>query len=121
MREQREKEEKAAKLAAKTTAGRPTAEKRVVPKPAEAGDARAAAIETAQAEGTVAAAIAAPVDPKKALIEAAIERARKQREAAAPKNTENLTEAQKAEIAEIEARRAKIREMAKTHDEDALN
>ena len=64
------------------------------------------------------AAAPAP-DPKKALIEAAIERARKQREAIAPKNTENLTEAKKAEIAEIEARRAKIREIAKTHDEDS--
>ena len=119
LREEREQQEKAAKLAAKTAAGRQSAEKRVVPKPSAVADARPAAIEAAHAEGTVAPAPAAPIDPKKALIEAAIERARKQREAIAPKNTENLTEAQKAEIAEIEARRAKIREIAKTHDEDS--
>lgn len=119
LREQREKQEKAAKLAAKTAASRQTAEKLVVPKPSVIDDARPAAIEAAHAEGTVAAAPALGADPKKALIEAAIERARRQREAIAPKNTENLSEAQKAEIAEIEARRAKIRAMAKTHDEDA--
>jgi electron transport complex protein RnfC len=128
LREQREKEEKAAKLAAKAAAGRQTAEKRVVPSappPAAPADARPAAVAAARAEGALAVtADAAPgaapsPDPKKALIEAAIERARQQREAIAPKNTENLTAAQKAEIAEIEARRAKIRERARTHDEDA--
>ncbi|MGB7991169.1 MAG: electron transport complex subunit RsxC [Candidatus Methylophosphatis roskildensis] len=119
LREERDQQEKAARLAAKTAASRQTAEKRVPPKPSAITDARPAAIEAAHAEGTVASAPALSVDPKKALIEAAIERARKQREAIAPKNTENLGEAQKAEIAEIEARRAKIREMAKTHDEDA--
>ncbi|HMV53147.1 MAG TPA: electron transport complex subunit RsxC [Rhodocyclaceae bacterium] len=138
-REEREKEEKAAKLAAKTAAGRQTAEKKAVPAAAPAGDALQAAAAAAQAEGTVAtpsappqpatADLSAPVaaetapaaDPKKALIEAAIERARKQREAVSPKNTDNLSDAKRAEIAEIEARRAKIREMAKTHDEDGAS
>jgi len=138
-REEREKEEKAAKLAAKTAAGRQTAEKKIPPAAVPAGDALPAAVAAAQAEGALAAAstalptataelavpaIAEPapaVDPKKALIEAAIERARKQREAVSPKNTDNLPEAKRAEIAEIEARRAKIREMAKTHDEDGAS
>ena len=125
VREQREKEEKAAKLAAKAAAGRQSAEKRAAPPAAAAADARPAAVAAAQAEGALdAPAAAAPAaapspDPKKALIEAAIERARKQREAIAPKNTDNLTPAQKTEIAEIEARRAKIRERARTHDKDA--
>ena len=42
---------------------------------------------------------------KKAAIAAAMERARAQREAAAPKNTEHLTPAQQKEVAEIDARR----------------
>jgi electron transport complex protein RnfC len=138
-RAEREKEEKAAKLAAKTAAGRQTAEKKVAPAAAAASDALPAAAEAARVEGTVAAPAApsqtatadlappvtaetAPaVDPKKALIEAAIERARKQREAVSPKNTDNLSDAKRTEIAEIEARRAKIREMAKTHDEDGAS
>ncbi|MFZ5484586.1 MAG: electron transport complex subunit RsxC [Pseudomonadota bacterium] len=51
----------------------------------------------------------APDDPeaarKKALLEAAIERARQAKAAAAPANTEHLTPAQQAEIDAIEARR----------------
>jgi electron transport complex protein RnfC len=50
---------------------------------------------------------------KKALIEAALARARAKKEGVMPKNTENLTDEQRREIAEIEARRAKIREIAK--------
>ena len=44
---------------------------------------------------------------KKAAIQAAMERAKAKREAAGtqPKNTENLTEAQRQQIAEAEARR----------------
>jgi electron transport complex protein RnfC len=52
----------------------------------------------------------APDDPeaarKKALLEAAIERAKKAKEAAAPANVDNLTAEQRAEIEAIEARRA---------------
>ena len=42
---------------------------------------------------------------KKALLEAAIERARQAKEAAAPANTEQLTPGQQAEVDAIEARR----------------
>ncbi len=52
-------------------------------------------------------------DAKKKLIEEALARAQARKAAVAPKNTDNLTPEQQAEIAEIEARRAKIREMAK--------
>ena len=53
----------------------------------------------------------APVDAeaaKKAAIAAAMERARHQREAVQPQNTDNLTVAQRKEIAEIEMRRAPL-------------
>jgi Na+-translocating ferredoxin:NAD+ oxidoreductase subunit C len=95
LREEREKQEKAAKLAAKTAAGREKA---------------AAAL----------AAIEKPVttpeeDAKKALIAAALERARAQKEQVQPENTVNLTPEQQAEVAAIEARRAEIRERAKPH------
>lgn len=52
-------------------------------------------------------------DAKKKIIEEALARAQAKKAAVAPKNTDNLTPEQQAEIAEIEARRAKIREMAK--------
>lgn len=52
-------------------------------------------------------------DAKKKLIEEALARAQAKKAVVAPKNTDNLTPEQQAEIAEIEARRAKIREMAK--------
>ena len=47
----------------------------------------------------------AAADAKKAAIAAAIERAKAQKAAAAPQNTENVAPAVKAEIAEIDARR----------------
>jgi electron transport complex protein RnfC len=47
-------------------------------------------------------------------IQAAIEHAKEQAAAIKPKNTENLSAEQLAEIAEIETRRARIREMAKS-------
>jgi hypothetical protein len=47
------------------------------------------------------------------MIQAAIERARAQAAKVKPKNIENLTPAQQAKIAEIEVRRAKIREIAR--------
>ncbi len=76
--------------------------------------ARAAAAKAAEKPAASAAAAPAAVAPdpaeaaKKAAIAAAIERAKTQREAAQPKNTEGLTIAQRKEIAEIEARRAPL-------------
>jgi electron transport complex protein RnfC len=95
LREEREKQEKAAKLAAKTAAGREKA---------------------AAALAEVEKPTAAPEqDAKKALIAAALERARAQKEQIHPENVSNLTAEQEAEVAAIEARRAEIREMAKPH------
>jgi electron transport complex protein RnfB len=48
-----------------------------------------------------------PPDAKRALIAAAMERARQQREANKPQNTDNLSDATRAEIAAIDARRKK--------------
>ena len=52
------------------------------------------------------------------LFEWAIERARQQREAAQPKNTDGLTIAQRKEIAEIEARRAPLQAQQNPHSEE---
>lgn len=84
-RADREKEEKAAKLAARSAA-----------KPA-----------AAPADGIAAtsAAPAATVDPKKALIEAALARAKAQKDAAAAKNTDTPTPAQQAQIDAADERR----------------
>ncbi len=88
-REEREKAEKAAKLAAKAAETK----------------AKLAQQEAAKAaEGTAAPTPTAGDDAKKALIAAAMERAKQQ--AAAPLNTENLTPDQQAQIADAEARRA---------------
>jgi Na+-translocating ferredoxin:NAD+ oxidoreductase subunit C len=95
LREEREKQEKAAKLAAKTAAGREKA---------------AAALAEAAKPGATP-----EEDAKKALIAAALERARAQKEQVHPENTADLTPEQQAEVAAIEARRAEIREMAKPH------
>lgn len=91
-RADREKEEKAAKLAARTAA-------RPVVKPAD---------------GAATAADAAPAadDPKKALIEAAMARARAQKEAVAAKNTDALTPAQQAQIDAAEERRKRASELS---------
>lgn len=89
-RDEREKQEKAAKLAARAAASK-----------------AAPAAEQAPANPEA--------DAKKALIAAAIERARQQKAAVAVKNTEILTPEQAQEVAEIEARRAQITEMAKPH------
>jgi len=94
-REEREKAEKAAKLAAKTAAGR------------EKAAAAIAAVDQPAATPEE--------DAKKALIAAALERARAQKEQAQPANTADLTPEQQAEIAAIEAKRAEIREQAKPH------
>jgi Na+-translocating ferredoxin:NAD+ oxidoreductase subunit C len=82
---EREKKEKAERLAAKAQTKKAEA-------PAIAPDAE---------------------DAKKKLIADALARAQAKKAAVAPRNVDNLTPEQRAEIAEIEARRAKIREMAK--------
>jgi electron transport complex protein RnfC len=88
-RQEREKEEKAAKLAAK------------------AAETRA---KLAEGAGVPDPAVVATVDedPKKALIAAALARAKQQKAAVAPRNTEDLSPEAQAEIAEIEARREKL-------------
>jgi electron transport complex protein RnfC len=91
---EREKQEKAERLAQKEKAA--LAAKPAAPAPAPA-------------------ATPAPADPDDTLqmrIDAAVARAKEQAAAAQPKNTDALTPEQQAEVAEIEARRAKIREMA---------
>lgn len=87
---EREKQEKAAKLAAKEQAAR---------------------------EKAAAAQSEPAVDSAAEKIKAAQERAKQQAASAAPKNVENLTPQQQAEIAEIEAKRAHIRELAQSHVE----
>jgi len=98
---ERDKREKAEKLAQKEKA--------------------AAAARTATPASAQAAVTAMPqpqaTDPAQALIQAAIERARQQAAAVKPKNTENLTPQQRAEIAAIEARRAHIRKAARPNIE----
>ena len=72
--------------------------------------AKAAAAKAAEKVPEVAEP-SAPVDAeaaKKAAIAAAMERARQQREAVQPQNTDNLTVAQRKEIAEIEMRHAPL-------------
>ncbi len=112
LREERDKQEKAARLAAKAAA---TLEK-LAQQPAE--PAAAATAETAAAAPATAtsAAPAATDDAaaKQALIAAAMARAQQQKQQTAPQNTEALTPEQRAEIAAIEARRAQIHAMAKT-------
>ena len=97
-RDEREKAEKAARLA--KAAAAKAAEKKVEPTG-----------ETVAAETPIDAEAA-----KKAAIAAAIERARLQREAVQPKNTDGLTVAQRKEIAEIEARRASLQAQQATLD-----
>ncbi|MBL8447708.1 MAG: electron transport complex subunit RsxC [Zoogloeaceae bacterium] len=81
-RQDREKREKAEKLAAK-----------------------AAETKAKLAEEATGAPPADGDDPKKALIAAALERARQQKAAVEPKNTDDLPAAIQAEIGEIDARR----------------
>ncbi len=88
-RQEREKAEKAAKLAAKAAETK----------------AKLAQTETAPAPAPTEAAPQSEDDAKRALIAAALERAKQQKAAAKPKNTEDLSAATLAEIAEIEARR----------------
>jgi electron transport complex protein RnfC len=95
-RAEREQAEKAERLA-KAAAAR-TSEKKVAP--AQAETVTSAALPAAEAvPATDAEAV------RKAKIAAAMERARAQRAAVLPRNTEQLTAEQKQEIAAIEARR----------------
>ncbi len=87
---EREKQEKAEKLAAKAAAKR-----------------------AELAAETPASAAPADGDAKKALIAAALARAQAKKAEAAPKNIDHLTPEQLHEIEAIEARRAKIRELAR--------
>jgi electron transport complex protein RnfC len=91
-RQEREKKEKAEKLAAKAQAKR---------------DELAAESAAANSAPTDADA-----DARKALIAAALARAQAKKAEVAPKNTDNLSPDTQHEIEEIEARRAKIRELA---------
>ncbi|MBI3221514.1 MAG: electron transport complex subunit RsxC [Nitrosomonadales bacterium] len=90
---EREKQEKAEKLAAKEKAA-------------------LAAKEAQTADGTPAADNAAQQK-----IQEALALAKQQAAAAKPQNTEQLTPQQQAEIADIEARRARIHEIAQSHVE----
>ena len=80
--------------------------------------AKAAAAKASEKTGEKPAAEEAPAlgadAAKKAAIAAAMERARQQREAAQPQNTDHLTDAQRKEIAEIEARRAPLQAQQET-------
>jgi electron transport complex protein RnfC len=76
-------------------------------------------------KAALAVKVAAPVEPTnpdeedasvQRRIEAALARAKEQAAANKPKNTEELTPQQKAEIAEIDARRAKAHDMATSGD-----
>jgi electron transport complex protein RnfC len=95
---EREKKEKAEKLAAKAQAARAHAAQEQTPR-----------TEPGAGEG----AAPSEADARKALIAAAIARAQAKKAEVAPKNTDNVSPATQREIEEIEARRAKIRELAR--------
>ena len=104
-RDEREKAEKTERLA------KAAAAKAAAPKAAPVAASDAAPVATSVATPPVKT----PTDAeaaKKATIAAAIERARLQREAVQPKNTDGLTIAQRKEIAEIEARRSVLEQEA---------
>ncbi|MDT3735970.1 MAG: electron transport complex subunit RsxC [Denitratisoma sp.] len=109
-RTEREQKEKAERLAAKTAAARQ----------AIAGGEKPAAAAPSPAAAEQTPALPHLDEAKKALIAAAVERARAQKEGVQPKNTDNLAPEKQAEIREIEARRAKVREIAKTPPEEPV-
>ncbi|MHB0981949.1 MAG: electron transport complex subunit RsxC [Thiobacillus sp.] len=98
----REKKEKAEKLAAKAQAAR-----------AQAALDQAKRAELAAAPAPELSAAPSDADAKKALIAAALARAQAKKAGVAPKNTDHLPPGTQREIEEIEARRAKIRELAR--------
>ncbi len=96
-REEREKQEKAEKLAKAAAA---QAAKKAAEAAATTGEA------ATPGEAAPPAPAHDPESTRKATIQAAMERARAQREAAQPRNTDHLTPRQEADIAAVEARRA---------------
>jgi electron transport complex protein RnfC len=102
LREEREKAEKAEKLAKAAAA-------QAAKKAAEAAAAAAAPAEAGTASATAEpapnATVNAEKEAKRATIEAAMARAKAQREAVQPKNVDALTPEQQKAAAEIEARR----------------
>ncbi|HET7776695.1 MAG TPA: electron transport complex subunit RsxC, partial [Azospira sp.] len=105
-RDDREKQEKAEKLAKAAAA---QAAKKAAEAAATASDGSAGS-EAAPALSPEEAAAAA----KKAAIAAAMARAQAQRAQVTPQNTEALPPAVQQEVADIEARRARLREVART-------
>jgi electron transport complex protein RnfB len=77
-------------------------------------DKREKAEKLAQKEQVAAKLVAAPEADAQALIQAALERAKAQAAAIKPQNTVQLAPAKQAQIDEIEARRAKARELARS-------
>ncbi|MBU0750831.1 MAG: electron transport complex subunit RsxC [Gammaproteobacteria bacterium] len=108
-RDEREKQEKAAKLAAKAAETKAKLAAQAAATTAAADDASG----EAQKLGAGGTASEPADDPKKALIAAAMARAQAQKAASHPENTEALNPEVQAEIQDIEARRAKLRETAK--------
>ncbi len=102
MREEREKAEKAEKLARAAAA---QAAKKAAEAAAAATTEGSAPASAATDADTPPVAVDAEKVAKKATIEAAMARAKAQREAAQPKNTDNLTPEQQRTAAEIEERR----------------
>ena len=101
-REEREKAEKAERLA-KAAAAKAAA--------AQSMDGATASAMTETESAPAGTPAATPTDAdaaKRAAIAAAMERARQQRESVQPRNTDNLTAAQREEIAAIDARRTSL-------------
>ncbi len=123
LRSERELKEKADRLAAKTAAARKAApaEKTVAPVALQSvpPSAEPAAL---KATAPVEKAISLPAldEANKALIAAAMLRVHAQRTGSEPKNTDHLTAEKIAEIREIEVRRTRIRELAKTPPEEPV-
>ena len=114
-REEREQAEKAERLA-KAAAAR-ASERKAAPMPADAVPVVADAAANPLAPSPEVAALASDAEAiKKATIVAAMERARAQREAVQPRNTERLSAEQEKEIAAIEARRRALQPDAERAD-----
>ena len=97
-RDEREKQEKAEKLAKAAAA---QAAKKAAEAAAQAGAGENPATDVPALDPAAQAEAA-----KKATIQAAMERARVQREAAQPRNIENLSPTQEAQVASVDARRS---------------
>ena len=114
-REEREQAEKAERLA-KAAAAR-ASERKAAPMPADEVPVVADAAANPLAPSPEVAALASDAEAiKKATIVAAMERARAQREAVQPRNTERLSAEQEKEIAAIEARRRALQPDAERAD-----